>query len=75
MDDIIKIVNSLEESRLLLKGVSETIENEAEKQKWGLLVMILGTIGARLLGNILAGKKVLWAGEGVLSAGDEVQDF
>ena len=70
-----KIVNSLEESRLLLKGVSETIENEAEKQKWGLLVMILGTIGARLLGNILEGKKVIWAGEGVIWAGDEVQDF
>ena len=68
-----KIVNSLEESRLLLKGVSETIENEAEKQRWGLLVMLLGTIGARLLGNMLA-VKVIWAGEEVIWAG-EVQDF
>ena len=73
MDDIMKIVNSLEESSLLLKGVSETIENEAEKQRWGLLVMLLGTIAARLLGNMLAGK-VIWAGEGVIWAG-EVQDF
>ena len=73
MDDIMKIVNSLEGSSLLLKGVSETIENEAEKQRWGLLVMLLGTIAARLLGNMLAGK-VIWAGEGVIWAG-EVQDF
>ena len=74
MDDIMKIVNSLEGSSLLLKGVSETIENKAEKQRWELLVMLLGTIAARLLGNMLAGKKVIWAGEGVIWAG-EVQDF
>ena len=74
MDDITEIVNSLEESSLLLKGVSETIEIEEEKQRWGLLVMLLGTVGARLLGNMLAGKKVIWAGERVIWAG-EVQDF
>ena len=56
MEDIIKIVKSLEGSGLLLKGVSETIQNEAKEQKGGFLSMLLGTLGASLLGNILAGK-------------------
>ena len=54
MEDIIKIVKSLEDSGLLLKGVSETIQNEAKKEKRGFLSMLLGTLGASLLGNILA---------------------
>ena len=49
-------VNSLEDSGLLLKGVSETVQNEAKEQKGRFLRMILGTLGASLLGNILAGK-------------------
>ena len=56
MEDIIKIVKSLENSRLLLKGVTETVQNEAKEQKDGFLTMLLGTLDARLLGNILAGK-------------------
>ena len=56
MEDIIKIVKSLEDSGLLLKGVSETIQNEAKEQKGGFLSMLLGTLGPSLLGNILAGK-------------------
>ena len=55
MDDIIKIVKSLSDSGLLLKGVSETIQNEAREQKGGFLSMLLGTLGASLLENILAG--------------------
>ena len=51
MEDIIKIVKSLEDSGLLLKGVSETVQNEAEE----FLSMLLGTLGASLLGNILTG--------------------
>ena len=54
--DIIKIVNSLEDSGLLLKGVSETVQNEAKEQKRRFIIMILGTLGASLLGNLLAGK-------------------
>ena len=59
MKDIIKIVNFLEDSGLLLKGVSETVQNEAKEQKGRFLSMILGTLGASLLGNILAGKEAI----------------
>ena len=78
MEDIIKIVKSLEDSGLLLKGVSETIQNEAKEQKGGFLSMLLGTLGASLLGNILAGKGTIAKrqgrgikrpGEGVIRAG------
>ena len=59
MNDIIKIVTSLENFGLLLKGVSETIQNEARELKGGFLSMLLGTLGLSLLGNILAGKGVI----------------
>ena len=52
MKDIIKIVKSLEDSGLLLKGVSETVQNKARGQKGGFLSMLLGTLGAGLLGDI-----------------------
>ena len=55
-EDIIKIVKSLGDSRLLLKGLSETIQNEAKEQTGGFLSMLLGTLSASLLGNIFAGK-------------------
>ena len=58
-NDIMKIIKSLEESGLLMKGVSKTIKNEAKKQKNGFLGMVLGTLGASLLGNLLAGKGVV----------------
>ena len=73
MDDIIKIVKSLEDSGVLLKGVSETIQNEAKEQRGGFLSMLLGTLGASLLGDILSkglsGKGVIRAGEGTIRAG------
>ena len=73
MDDILKIVKSLEDSGILLKGVSETIQDEAKKQRGGFLSMLLGTLGASLLGNILSkglsGKGVIRAGEGTIRAG------
>ena len=53
MDDILKIVKFLEDSGVLLKGVSETIQNEAKEQRGGFLSMLLGTLGAPLLGDIL----------------------
>ena len=56
MNDIMKIIKSLEESNLLVKGVSKTIKNEAKEQKGGFLSMSLGTLGASLLGNLLTVK-------------------
>ena len=56
-EDIAKIVKPLEDSRLLLEGVIETIQNEAKEKRGGFLSMLLGTLGASLLGNILAGKR------------------
>ena len=64
MKDIIKIVKSLEDSGLLLKGVTETVQNEVKEQKGGFLSMLLGTLGASLLGNLLTGKGIYRAGKG-----------
>ena len=73
MDDILKIVKSLEDSNVLLKGVSETIQHDAKEQRGGFLSMLLGTLGASLLGDILSkglsGKGVIRAGEGTIRAG------
>ena len=69
MNDILKIVTSLEYSGILLKGVSETIKDEAKEQRGGFLSMLLGTLGASLLGNMLAGKGVVRAGKGTIRAG------
>ena len=73
MDDILKIIKSLEDSGVLLKGVSETIQNEAKEQRGGFLSMLLGTLAASLLGDILpkglSGKGVIRAGEGTIRAG------
>ena len=66
MKDIIEIVKSLENSGLLLKGVSETIQNESKEQKAGFLSMLLGTLGASLLGSILTGKGINRDGEEIL---------
>ena len=64
-----KIVESLEDSGSLLKGVSETIQNEAKEQKGGFISMLLGTLGASLLRNMLAGKGMNRSGEGIIRAG------
>ena len=68
MSDTIKIVISLEDSSLLPEGVIDTIQNEIKKQRGGFLSMLLGTLGASLLGNILTGKRINRAGEGVIRA-------
>ena len=67
-----KIVKSLEESGLLIKGISETIKNEAKEQKGGFLSILLGTLAASTLGNALAGKGILRVGEKVTRAGENV---
>ena len=74
MEDIIKIVKSLENSGLLLKAVTETVQNEAKEQKGGFLSMLLGTLGASLLGNLLIGQGVHRAGKvrGINRAGEGV---
>ena len=64
MNDIMKIVQALEDSNILLKGVTKTIKNETKEQKEGFLSMLLGTLGASLLGNLLAGKGIVRAGSG-----------
>ena len=75
MNGIMRIVQALEESNILLKGVAKTIKNETKEQKGGFLSMLLGTLGASLLGNILAGKRVVRArsrnkkGKGIVRAG------
>ena len=80
IEDIIKIVKSLEDSGLLLKGVTETVQNEVKEQRGGFLSALLGTLGASLLGDLLTGKGIYRAGkgkginragEGILRAGFE----
>ena len=78
IEDIIKIVKSLEDSGLLLKGVTETVQNEVKEQKGGFLSMLLGTLGAISLGHLVTEKginrarkdrEINTAGEGVLRTG------
>ena len=89
MDYLIKIVKSLEDSVLLLKGITESVQNEIKEQKNGFLSMLLGILGASLLGNLLTGKGAFHArkrvnkkgkgihraGEGILRAGEGNMDF
>ena len=63
-EDLIKIIKSLEDSGLLLKGVTQSVQNEVKEQKGGFLSMLLGTLGASLLGNLLTGKGIHRAGKG-----------
>ena len=64
MNDIMKIVQALEDSNILLKGVTKTIKSEAKEEKGGFLSMLLGALGVSLLGNLLAGKVIVRAGSG-----------
>ena len=89
MDDLIKIVKSLEDSGLLLKGITESVQNEIKEQKGGFLSMLLSTLGASLLGNLQTGKGAFHAGkrvnkkgkgihragEGIVRAGEGNMDF
>ena len=69
MEDILKIVKSLEDSGLLSKGVSEAIQNESKEQKGGFLSVLFGTLGASLLGNIITSRGTITTGEGRIRAG------
>ena len=74
MDGILKIVKSLEDSGVLLKGIRETIQHEAKEQRGGFLSILLGTLGASLLGDVLSkglsGSGVIRAGEGTIRVGE-----
>ena len=70
MNDIMKIIKALENSGILLKGVSKTIENETKEQKGGFLSMLFGTLGASLSGNLLTGGKgIVPASKRIVRAG------
>ena len=82
MNDIMKIVQALEDSNILLKVITKTIEIETKEQKGGFLSMLLGSLGASLLGNLLTGKRIVRVesrnnkGTGIVRAGSEKQlDF
>ena len=70
MNDIMKIIEALENSGILLKRVTKTIENETKEQRGGFLGMLLGTLGASLLGNLLTRKGIMRAGDGIVRAGE-----
>ena len=71
MNDIMKIIEALENSGILLKRVSKTIENETKEQRGEFLSMLLGTLGASLLGNLLTGGKgIMRVGDGIVRAGE-----
>ena len=77
MDDKMKNVQALEHSNILLKGVTKTIKNETKEQNGGFLSMLLGTLGASLLGDLLtnnlSGKETVKAGKGTIGAGEGIQ--
>ena len=78
MDDLIETVKSLEDSvslGFLLKGVTESVQNEVKEQRGGFLSMLLGALGASLLGNLLAGKGIQRAGEEIVRADEGSMDF
>ena len=72
IDDLIKIVKSLQGNGLLIKGVTETVENEIKEEKGGFLSMLLGTLGASLLGKFLTGKGVNKKSNGIHRAREGV---
>ena len=77
--DFIKIIKSLEDSGLLIKGVTETVQNEVKEQKGGFLGALLGTLGESLLGDLLIGQGIYRAGKGkgkgINTAGEGVKSW
>ena len=79
MQDLSKLVKSLEDSGILLNGITKTVKNEVKEQKCGFISMLLGTLGASLLGDLLtkklSGRGVIRAGEGTIRAGYGSKQF
>ena len=73
MKNFLKIVQALEDQNILLKGVTKTIKNDINNQKGGALGMLLGTLGASLLGNLLSGKGLYRSGEGLYRTGQGIE--
>ena len=73
MDDVMKLIKTLENSGILLKGITETIKNETKEQEGGFLSMLFDTLGASLLGNLLSGKGFLRAGQGTMRIGEGIK--
>ena len=74
MNEIMKNIEALENSGILLKGVTKTIENETKEQRGGFLGILLGTLGASLLGDLLTGGKgIIRTGDGIVRAGEGSQ--
>ena len=72
MEDMMKIVKSIEELGLLVKKISETIKNETKEHNGRFLPMLLRGLAASLLGGALTGKWIIKAGEGAIRAGENV---
>ena len=72
MEDVFKIVNALKYSGLLLKGVTESVQNEIKEQKRVFLSMLLGTLGVSLLGNLLSGKEINKKDKAINKAGEGI---
>ena len=74
IEDIIKIVKSFNDSGVLLTGAAWKVQNEVKEQKGQFLIMLLGTLGASLFGNILVGKRIYWTrkSEGINREGEEI---
>ena len=72
MEDLIRIVKSLQDSKLLLKGVTESVQNDVKEQQGGFLSMLLGTLGTSLLGSLWTGKGVNKKGKGIQRAGEGI---
>ena len=70
IEDILKIVKSLEESGLLIKEINKAIKNKTKEQKVGFLPILLGTLAASMLRTALTGGRIIRAGEGIITAGD-----
>ena len=70
IEDILKIVKSLEESGLLIKEINKAIKNKTKEQKVGFLPILLGTLAASMLRTALTGGGIIRAGEGIITAGD-----
>ena len=71
LNDPLEVIESLKKNGILLDGITETLKTEVKEQKGGFLSMLIGTLGASLLGNMLAGRGVIRAGKGAIRAGYE----
>ena len=72
MNDVMKIFQALEDTNILLKGVTKTIKNETKEEKGGFLSMLSGTLGASLLENLLSGKGIVKAVKVCKSVGGNI---